>query len=206
MKVFFCVIWRHLPSETWMRLWSKCVCLYTPFMWKARSLVRKTLEEYSFSCQIQRPTVKLDSIKQMIDTNTFPMTFRWVLTLLRMMMVFLMKVCESVISVAHSHRQSATENLMKCIILLWCSSGTIIQVSVTAQKSASRTGCSFVQSVTKFAHASMAFKTSQVCYGAVNWTRSDGKSRGWLPVNWWSLAVSIRQVLNWSVRLFTHCW
>lgn len=119
--------------------------------------------------------------------------------------VFLVKVCESVISVAHSLRQRATENLMKCIILLWHSSGTITQVSVAAQKSTSRIGCSFVQSVTKFAHASMAFKTSHGYYVVVNWTRSDGKSHSWLPVNWGYLAVSIHWVLNWSVHLFTRC-
>jgi len=49
--------------------------------------------------------------------------------------VFLMKVCKSVTSVARLHRQRATETLMKCVILLWCSSGTITQVGVTAQQS-----------------------------------------------------------------------
>lgn len=69
-------------------------------------LVRKVWEKYSFSCQIRRPTLKLDSVKRMVDTNAFPMTAISTDDVTHDD-VFLMKAWESVISVAHSHKERA---------------------------------------------------------------------------------------------------
>lgn len=132
--IFMYCMKMYLPSEVWMKLWSKCVSVHTFYV--ENSFIGQKHFGYYFLCQLQRPVVKLDSVELVIHTTHFPRSFDqywhfdswwWWLSYESLW------TCDFR-STEITNRRRTTENLMKCTVSLWCSIGTVTQVGVTAQK------------------------------------------------------------------------
>lgn len=103
--IFMYCMKMYLPSEVWMRLWSKCVSVQTFYV--GNSLIGQKNFGYYFLCQLQRPTVKLDSVELVIHTNTLPTILWSVLTFwCIMMMICLWKSVNLWFLYYGSHKQA----------------------------------------------------------------------------------------------------